>query len=490
MHPVLAGLTVFSTSAAVLVLEILAGRLLAPFVGESLETYTGIIGVVLAGIAVGSWQGGRLADRIAPHRLLAPQILLGGVLALLVVPIVTALGSALQGGGPAAILLLTTAGFFAPAAVLSAVTPTVIKIQLGDLEQTGSVVGRLSALSTAGAILGTFLTGFVLVGTFATSDLTLGVGLALLAGGAVAWWRLGPHGDRRLQGAVAVAVLAAALTGAANPVCDHESRYHCAQIVPDPEREHGYTLVLDALPHSYVDLEDDAHLEFDYMRMFGDVLSVAAPEGEPLDTLHLGGGALSLPRYLDETRPGSTSRVLEIDPMLADLAERQLGYEPTEAIEVVTADARLALEEQPDAAFDVVVGDTFAGLAVPWHLTTAEVAAEVSRMLAPEGLYTVNLIDRPPMDFLRAKAATLDAVFDHVAALGAPERFAEDEGGNVVLVASHAPLDLEGIAAAIDAREGEQVVLDEAATAELAAQGAVLRDDFAPVDQLLTPLAP
>jgi len=489
MHPVTAGVTVFTTSAAVLVLEILAGRLLAPFVGESLETYTGIIGVVLAGIAVGSWQGGRLADRVDPRRLLAPEILLGGALALAVVPIVTALGAALQGGGPVAIVLLTTAGFFAPAAVLSAVTPTVIKIQLADLDETGQVVGRLSALSTAGAILGTFLTGFVLVGTFATSDIALGIGIALLAGGALAWWRLGPRGDRRLPATAAVAVLAAALTAAANPACDHESRYYCAQIIEDPERDSGRTLILDALPHSYVDLDDEAHLEFDYMRMFGDVLAVAAPPDEPLDTLHLGGGALSLPRYLDATRPGSTSRVLEIDPMLEQLAVAELGYEPTSAIEVVTGDARLALEDEPDDAYDVVVGDTFAGLAVPWHLTTREVAGEVSRTLTDDGLYTVNLIDRPPMDFARAKAATLASVFTHVTVLGPPERLRGAEGGNLVLVASDAPLDRAGLEDAIAAREGDEVVLADAAVDELAAEGVVLRDDFAPVDQLITPYA-
>ena len=87
----------FICSAAVLMLEILAGRILAPYVGISLETYTAIIGTVLAGIAVGAWAGGKAADRIDPHRLLGPVIAVGGVLAFLTVPIIRGLGSQSSG---------------------------------------------------------------------------------------------------------------------------------------------------------------------------------------------------------------------------------------------------------------------------------------------------------------------------------------------------------------------------------------------------------
>jgi MFS family permease len=128
MHPLVAGALVFFTSAAVLVLEILAGRMLAPYVGVTLETYTGIIGTVLAGIALGTWWGGRLADRVDPRRMLGPLLVLGGALAVLAVPAVRLFGSLQLGGGAVGILSLTLVGFFAPAAVLSAVGPTVVKL--------------------------------------------------------------------------------------------------------------------------------------------------------------------------------------------------------------------------------------------------------------------------------------------------------------------------------------------------------------------------
>ena len=180
MRPFAAGALVFVTSASVLVLEILAARLLAPYVGVTLETYTAIIGTILAAIALGTWVGGRLADRRDPRGLLGPILILGGALSLSIVPIVRLIGSLPLGGGPAAVVLLVLAGFFAPAAVLSAVPPTVIKLQLSDLAETGSTVGRLSALGTAGAIFGTFATGFVLVATLPTTPIVVGVAIALM----------------------------------------------------------------------------------------------------------------------------------------------------------------------------------------------------------------------------------------------------------------------------------------------------------------------
>ncbi|MFP4311550.1 MAG: fused MFS/spermidine synthase, partial [Nitriliruptoraceae bacterium] len=287
---------VFLSSAAVLVLEILAARLLAPYVGSTLETYTAIIGVVLAGIAVGSWLGGKAADARDPRGLLAPLLLIGGALAFAAIPIVDVLGTSLRGAGPTTTTTLTILAFFAPAAVLSAVTPAVIKIQLASLEETGRVVGRLSALSTAGAIVGTFVTGFLLVAAFPTRPVIRATALFLVLLGvatAVALRR-----GRTLSSGMAVAVLAAGglSFAAANP-CEEESAYYCAYIVEDPDRPAGRALWLDNLRHSYVDLEDPTYLEFTYTQWFGDVLDAVAPEPDPVSVLHIGGAGFTMPRY-------------------------------------------------------------------------------------------------------------------------------------------------------------------------------------------------
>jgi MFS family permease len=313
---------VFLSSAAVLVLEILAARLMAPYVGVTLEVYTAIIGVVLAGIAVGSWLGGRAADRVDPRGMIGPLLIVGGILAFLSLPLVDGLGGGLRGATAGTTTLLTFLGFFAPAAVLSAVTPAIIKLRLASLDETGRVVGRLSAISTAGAIVGTFITGFVLVAAWPSRPVVrvVAVSLVLLGIGVSLWLRKA----RPLSvGSVIAAVLAGLFSFAASHPCEHESAYYCAYIEQDPERESGRALWLDTLRHSYVDLEDPSHLEFTYMQWFGDVLTALAPDGEPLEVLHVGGAGFTMPQYLREEHPGSTSTVLELDELLVELARRQ-----------------------------------------------------------------------------------------------------------------------------------------------------------------------
>jgi spermidine synthase len=487
MPSIAAGLVVFFTSAAVLVLEILAGRLLAPYVGVTLQTYTGIIGTVLAGIAVGSWYGGRLADRVDPRLLLGPMVILGGVLALFTIPLITFFGAAMVGGGVLAILLLSFVGFFAPAAVLSGVTPTVVKLQLASLDETGEVVGRLSALGTAGAILGTFITGFLLVAALPSRPIILAVGFTLVVAGGGLWLWLAPQRDRTPAAMVVLALFAGSLTTATVVPCEVESTYYCANVEEDEARDSGRVLRLDTLRHSYVDLDDPTHLEFEYTKIFGDVLEVTAPAGRPISALHIGGGGFSMPRYIEATRPGSTSRVFELDPTLVQIAEDELGFVPGPDVDVVVGDARLGLRREEPATYDVVIGDAFGGLAVPWHLTTTEFVEQIRDVLTAGGVYMINVIDYPPLEFARAETATLRAVFEHVAVIAPPGRLEGRTGGNVILVASDAPLDLDALEAANRARGGTDLVAGGERVERWVAAMPVLTDDYAPVDQLLTP---
>jgi spermidine synthase len=491
MPALAAAALVFLSSAAVLVLEILAVRLLAPYVGVTLEVYTAIIGVVLAGIAVGSWLGGKIADRVDPRELIGPLLIAGGALSFLAIPLVDGLGAGLRGGHAAATVVLTFAAFFAPAAVLTAVNPAIIKLELQDLARTGRVVGRLSAISTAGAIIGVFVTGFLLVAAAPTRPVIrmLGVLLVLLGVGVVVWLR----SSKRLGVGTLVAVgVAGLLSFAAAHPCDLESAYYCAAIVEDPDRPNGRALWLDTLRHSYVDLEDPSYLEFTYTRWFGDVIAGVAPDGEPLRTLHVGGGGFTMPRYLRAEHPGSTSTVLEVDPLLVEISERELGLELGDDIEVHTGDARLSVRQVERGAYDLVIGDAFGGVAIPWHLATREFTQQLHDALAPGGVYTLNVLDYGPRDFLRAELATVLEVFEHVAVLGDPGDFGNRQvrglGGNFVVVASDAPLPLEGIEAANRRRGAVDEILAGDALRAFVGDAPVLIDDHAPVDQLLTPI--
>ena len=481
MGLLLARLLVFSTSAAVLVMEIVAGRLMAPYVGVSLETFTGIIGVVLAGIAAGAWLGGVAADRAEPRALLGPLMVASGLLVMVSPTLVDLAGPSMLAGGPMEIVALTTIAFLLPSITLSAVPPVVVKLRLRSLDETGSVVGSLSAISTVGALVGTFLAGFVLLAAFPSRPMVVGMGAITLLAGVVLL--LPRPGRGPMLGVAALTLVSTYTFGTASGPCDTQTSYFCASIEEDASRPAGRQLWLDTLLHSYVDLDDPTYLGLRYVRVIADVIGVQ-PEG-PLDAVFLGGGGFTLPRYLIAERPGATAHVLEIDRALVDLVQDELGLVLSDDLTVTVADARLSLRRLEDDVADVVVGDAFGGLSVPWHLTTVEFVEEVDRVLAPGGVYVLNVIDYPPLEFVRADLATLKEVFPHVAVIAQQQALIGERGGNFILVASTEPYPWDALHERIVARgEGEAVWAEDVARA-FAEGGLILRDDFAPVDQIL-----
>ena len=467
-----------------LVLEILALRMLAPYVGLTLETSTTVIGVVLGGIATGSALGGAAADRRDPRWVLAGALLAGGLLAMATVPLVRVFGEAFEGGGEAASLPLALLVFFAPAAVLSAVTPATAKLRLESLESTGSVVGRLSAWATAGALTGTFLTGYVLVPLLPTSVTVLVLGAALVVAGLVASWRLRSIGPSGVALVAVAVVLTAGVPVALGDRCDAESAYYCAEVEVDEERPSGRILVLDKVAHSYVDLDDPRHLGFPYSRWMAPTLERLPAAGGRFDAVFVGGGGFTLPRYLAAVRPGARSRVLEVDGELVDLARDRLGLSAADerSMRVRVGDARLTLRDEPTASADVVVGDAFGGRAVPWHLTTREFLRDVRRVLRPGGVYAMNLIDQEPLKFARAQTATLIDGFADVVVIGRGGPDSPPGGGNVLLLAGE-----RRIPDAVLPRTRGVTVLRGDRARGFAGDADVLRDEHAPADQLLSP---
>jgi spermidine synthase len=203
-------------------------------------------------------------------------------------------------------------------------------------------------------------------------------------------------------------------------------------------------LVVNGTPQSHVDLEDPAHLEFEYVRRMGHVLDLAGEPGAPLDVVHLGGGALTLPRYVAVTRPGSRQRVVEIDQPLTDLVREHLPLPRGARIRVRADDARVGLSALHTAGQDVILTDVFAGARTPAHLTSAEFAAEAHRVLRPGGVYAANVADGPPLRFARAQVATLRSVFRHVCLLAEPGTLRGRRFGNLVAVASDDELPIAG----------------------------------------------
>lgn len=219
-----------------------------------------------------------------------------------------------------------------------------------------------------------------------------------------------------------------------------------AKLLPDVDRPRAWLLTVDGAPQSYVDLDAPAHLEFEYVRRLAYVLDEAAAPGQPLDVLHLGGGALTLPRYLAATRPHSRQDVVEADRLLLALVTEHLPLPGGSGITVHAEDARTALEAAPEDSADVIVADVFGGSRVPAQLTSVEYARAAARVLRPDGCYAANLADSAPFAFLRGQLANFATVFEHLALIAEPSVLRGRRFGNAVLLASREPLPVADLA--------------------------------------------
>jgi hypothetical protein len=218
-----------------------------------------------------------------------------------------------------------------------------------------------------------------------------------------------------------------------------------AELVPDLSRPGSWLLFLDGVPQSQVDTDDPGYLEFEYVRRIGHVTDLAFPAAEPLRVLHLGGGAMTLPRYVAYTRPGSRQLVAEIDAALTELVRRHLPLriergERAGRIRVRARDARQVLESVRPGSYDLVISDVFAGARTPFHLATVECVQAAARALRPGGSYVVNVADGPPLKHARESAATIRSVFPETCMIAEAGVLRGRRLGNLVLAGSERSL--------------------------------------------------
>ena len=269
-----------------------------------------------------------------------------------------------------------------------------------------------------------------------------------------------------------------ARSGSARAAVHREVRLGSAELLPDIDRTDAWLLFIDGVPQSGVDLADPGYLEFEYVRRIGHAADLAFPARQPLRALHLGGGALTLPRYLAHTRPGSRQLVAELDDALTDLVRGHLPLPAGHRIRVRAADARAVAESVRSSSYDLVIADVFAGAVTPGHLTTAEFAAATARALRPGGVYAVNVAaglpspggatphsarpgGRPPqtppgprgvsdgkfsvsgtpsLDGARAAVATVRSVYKETCVIAEASVLRGRRRGNLVILASDQPL--------------------------------------------------
>jgi spermidine synthase len=239
---------------------------------------------------------------------------------------------------------------------------------------------------------------------------------------------MAPTGNRRATVAAAVA------SGA-------------AELRPDPAYPQAWTLLVNGVPQSYVDLADPAHLEFGYLIRMATVVRLCAPARVPLAVLHLGGGGLALARLVDHLRPGSAQRVVEHDGELAALVARVLP--PPAAVTIDVGDARERLEQAVPDGYDLILADVFDGAWMPETVATVGFAAAAARALRPDGRLAMNVTDVPPSARTRVQVATLRSAFADVCLLAEPAVVRARKAGNAVLVAGADLGDLPAAAGAV-----------------------------------------
>jgi predicted membrane-bound spermidine synthase len=511
-----AALVVFIASFCILVIELVAGRILAPYVGVSLYTWTSIIGVVLAGISGGAWAGGWLADRRPRASTLGWLLIASGASALLIVPATELLGAdegLLTRFGLAMTLLqrvvaLSFLLFFIPAFFLGMISPVAVKLAVRDLASTGRTVGAIYAFSTLGSIAGTFMTGFYFVARFGTRATLFGVGVALIATALLFGDLLG----RRMRAAAAVLLaggllfllLRSPMPAAPNDgglpareewgiIHFEESQYYTIQVERTVREDTGapiHALHLDHLVHSYNDLADPLYLEYEYLRTFNQVVDWKAGSSPLFRTLFIGGGGYTLPRLIDHAHPMAEVDVVEIDPAVTRVVHRFFGLPRNTQIRSVNEDARwFAMRSQQ--SWDLIFLDAFNDLSVPYHLTTREFAAELKRLLAPGGAIVVNIIDSFEKGrFLASNIATLQAVFGerNVALLMTSAADMESSRSTFVVVVSDSVQEILGDIASNPKSASWALPHTELQRYLRRRRAIVLTDDFAPVDNMLAPL--
>ncbi|MGQ9628247.1 MAG: fused MFS/spermidine synthase [Anaerolineae bacterium] len=492
---------VFISSACIMIIELVASRMIAPYLGVSLYTWTSVIGVVLAGISLGNYLGGKIADRFASRRALG-FIFLGAGLVSLSILVLNEPACSLSWPGflpyMARVLLATAAIFFLPSCFLGMISPLIVKLTLKDLERTGDTVGKIYAYSALGSIVGTFATGFFLISWFGSQANVWFVSLVLILMGLL----FGDWGGWR--GIALVVPFSLGLTlaphflGLMKSPCLAETNYFCIDIFDEALEDDGKlkVLVLDHLIHSYVNVEDPTHLVYEYEKVYASVTDYISQNRSPLKALFIGGGGYTMPRYLEKIHPGSLIEVVEIDPEVTRLAYEELGLPPDTTIRTYNEDARIFLNDlrQVRGEYDLVYGDAFNGYAVPYHLTTLEFNEIVKRILKEDGFYLANVIDRYTKGhFLRAYLHTLEQTFPYVYVVPATNCW---EGGcrsTFVFIAGAQPLDSAALQQSITdpARAWilEMLWSEEQKERFLAAGRAVLlTDDYAPVDNLIAPI--
>jgi tetratricopeptide (TPR) repeat protein len=510
------GATVFFSSACIMVLELVAGRLIARHLGSSLYTWTSVIGIVLAGITVGNYMGGRIADRFPARKTLAVLLGISSVACVVIVILNNLIGEWIwlwKLSWPAHVLTHVFLVFMLPSTLLGTISPVVAKMALDKGLPTGRTVGDIYAFGAAGSIAGTFLAGFYLIAAMGTIAIIWTVGAALLLMAILYWARLR---TLYLWAVIFFALMTMAMTPARwaestgsslalrekpNPTVlyEDESQYSYISVRRTSETMDRREFMQDKLTHSKIVMDNILDLQYPYEQIYAAVTHLAGRnKNNKISVLSIGGGGYVFPRYIEKVWPGSRIDVAEIDPRVTKAAIQAFGLDRNTSINTFAMDARnyidgLLEKKRTDGRiprYDFVYEDAFNDYSVPYQLTTKEFNDKIAQILTDDGVYMINLIDIYDSGlFLGAVVKTLQQTFSHVYVI-AENRSRPAKRDTFVVIAAKQKFNLENLTSEKPVAGSNLWILNdsEIETVIRKGRGIVLTDDYAPVENILAPV--
>jgi spermidine synthase len=491
----------FLAGFTLMVIELLAVRIMAPIVGASVFTWTSAIGVMLLGLSIGSYVGGRVVDKF-PQKSTLGISFLASSLAVSVVPLSVYISSSFLGivlGIFSLNLLLSLALFFVPALFLGTIQPIIVKLYADNHKTLGEEYGLLSALWSAGSILGVFLTGFYLVSHFGVLSIIYSMAAALFIPGCVFFYQNKGERTRGASNIFLALVLALILSVMGynillsshkeSVIYEKNSAYYHIKVIDAPFRQAGLSrfLFLDADAHSIEPKTGKKSL------LYTDIYPIFSTMKDIIRTIHvIGGGAYTLPKEFMSHYQDSSVSVSEIDPDVEKIAKEYFGLDSS-VIHTDHNDPRYSFRLS-DTSYDLIFGDAYNSfVSVPGHLLTYEFNELAKKHLNPGGLYAINIASatkgKESLLFQSVYKTFIKTFPNTIVIAFSPDPMAMQ---NVILVGStlSKPIDRAVVSRTLDTIFNQGGVAarilfeDELSSSK---DGVFLTDNFAPVENLVLP---
>ncbi len=506
--------TVFFSSACIMTLELVASRLIARHLGSSLYTWTSVIGIVLAGITIGNYIGGRIADRFPARKAIAVLLGISSVTCVATVILNNLVGEWMllwHFRWPLRVFTHVFLVFIVPSTLLGTISPVVAKMALDQGLPTGRTVGDIYAWGAAGSIAGTFLTGYYLIATMGTIAIIWTVAAALLAMAILYWarfWALYIWAIIFIAlMTMAVAPLdwaedtAATLTLRQTPdpdvIYQDETQYCYVAVKRISEKPDRRYFMQDKLVHSQIIMDDINDLQYFHTIVFASITRGLARNKQSFAAMHIGGGGYVFPQYIEKNWPACRNDVAEIDSGVTKAATNAFGLKPDTNINTVTMDARNYVDDlvarrrngKPTPLYDFIYEDAFSDYSVPHQLVTKEFHDKICQIMTDDGLYMINMIDIYDSSlFLGAYINTLEKTFPHVYVVTEYKRFSSRN--TFVIIAAKRQIKIDELMKEEPARAKDLWILgaSDMETLKKKAHKITLTDDFAPVENMLAPV--